>query len=61
MAIERIKRISKEKDETIDKEIDASVEPARRLPRNSPPPEKADPRSHTQPSKQRHPPRPPGP
>lgn len=63
MAIPRTKQKAKVHDETIDKQLDAAIEPARRLPRRQTLPEleKSDPRARTQPSKQRHPPRAPGP
>jgi len=63
MAIQRTKQKAKEHDERIDKQLDASIEPAKRLPtrKTLPQPEKLDPRARIQPSKQKHPPRAPGP
>ncbi|MBS1153831.1 MAG: hypothetical protein H6Q89_5529 [Myxococcaceae bacterium] len=61
MAIQRSKKTTAERQDRIEKQIDYSVEPAKRLKKKLPIPEKYDPRSRVQPSKQKHPPRAPGP
>lgn len=61
MAIQRSKAKAREKGENVDKQLDDSVEPTKRLTNRLPTPEKVDPRSRVQPSKQKHPPRAPGP
>jgi hypothetical protein len=57
----RSKEKAREKNEGLDKQLNDSAEPAKRLTKRLPTPEKVDPRSSVQPSKQKHPPRAPGP